>query len=158
MTAMRRKALGLFWLAVMLGLAIGCSGKSGDPKQEDKKGGEQDEGKAPHGGTLFAPGTKQHPYHLELKLEKDKPTYLYVLDSKVKNAVPITARAIELEIKGDKPQTIQFKADRQQGDSEGESSRFMAPAGKVPAELDLAKVEIHAAIKEKQYHFIVDKD
>src|SRR5262249_31354924 len=124
-------------------------------KKGDKKG-EEDEGEAPHGGKMFAP-KGQHTYHLELKQEKDKPTYLYVYDSKIKNAVPITAKTIEMEIKGDK-QKIEFTADRQKDDPEGLSSGFMAPAGKIPENLDLSKVEFHAEIKGKQYHFVEDKD
>ena len=89
---------------------------------------------------------------------KDKPTYLYVLNDKANKHVPITAKTIEMEIKGDKPQTIEFKAESQEGDPKDESSRFTAPSGKVPDKLDLSKVEIHATIKDKQYHFVEDKD
>ena len=152
---MRRKLLGLFWLGVLLSLAAGCSGKASDQTKEPKKG--EDEGL--HGGTLFAPGKGQHTYHLELsKPEKDKPVYLYVLNSNANKHVPISAKTIEMEIKGDKPQKIEFKAESQEGDQKDESSRFTAPAGKVPDKLDLSKVEIHVEIKGKQYHFLEDKD
>jgi len=164
---MRRKLLGLLWLGMVLALVAGCSGSSkndsakkddGTKKDDAKKDDDKkDEGEAPHGGKLFAPGTKQHPYHLELTQEKGKPTYLYVWDSKVKKPVPITAKTIEMEIKGEKAK-IEFKADRQEGDPEGESSRFKAAEGKVPDKLDLSKVEIHAKIKGKDYHFVEDKD
>jgi len=158
---MRGKVWGLFWLGLVLALAAGCSGQSGGPKKddkkEDKKGGEPDEGKPPHGGALFAP-KGQHTYHLELTKEMGKPAHLYVLDGKVKKYVPITAKTIEMEVKGDKPLKIEFKAEPQEGETKDASSRFTAPAGKVPDNLDLSKVEIHAEIKDKQYHFTEDKD
>ncbi|MBI1915316.1 MAG: hypothetical protein HYS12_11345 [Planctomycetes bacterium] len=150
---MRRKRLGVFWLAVLLSLTVGCSGKSSDQKKEPKK--DEDEGL--HGGKLFAP-KGQHTYHLELTQAKDKPAYLYVLNDKANKHVPITAKTIEMEYKGDKPQKIEFKAESQEGDPKDESSRFTAPAGKIPDKLDLSKVEIHAEIKGKQYHFVEDKD
>jgi len=152
---MRGKLLGLFWLGVLLSLTAGCSGQSSDQKKELKK----DEGEGLHGGVLFAPGKGQHTYHLELsKPEKDKPAYLYVLNSNANKHVPITAKSIEMEIKGDKPQKIEFKAESQEGEPKDESSRFTAAAGKVPDKLDLSKVEFHAEIKGKQYHFVEDKD
>ncbi len=150
---MRRQLLGLFWLGVLLSLAAGCSGKASDQTKEPKKG--EDEGL--HDGKLFAP-KGQHTYHLELTQEKDKPAYLYVLNHKANKHVPITAKTIEMEIKGDKPQKIEFKAESQKEDPEDESSRFTAPAGKIPDKLDPSKVEIHAEIKGKQYHFVEDKD
>jgi hypothetical protein len=151
---MRRKALGLFWLGVLLSLAAGCSGKSSEPKKDSKK----DEGEGLHSGTLFAPGKGQHTYHLELsKPAKDKPTYLYVLGEKADRHVPISTKTIEMEIKGD-PSKIEFKAEPQEGDPEGKSSRFTAAAGKVPDKLDLSKLEFHAEIDKKQYHFVEDKD
>ena len=149
---MRKKALGMFWLGVLLSLAVGCSGKSSDQKKESKK----DEGEGLHGGKLFAP-RGQHTYHLELTQEKGKPAYLYVLNANANKHVPITAKTIEMDIMGDKPQKIEFKAESQDGDPKDESSRFAAPAGKLPDNLDLSKVEIHAEIKGKQYHFVEDK-
>src|SRR5437667_10819174 len=138
-TAMRRKLLGLFWLGVLLSLAAGCSGKASDQTKEPKK--DEDEGL--HDGILFAPGKGQHTYHLELsKPEKDKPVYLYVLNSNANKHVPISAKTSKMEIKGDRPQKIEFKAESQKEDPEDESSRFTAPAGKDPCKLDISKVEI----------------
>src|SRR5262249_43245121 len=127
-------------------------------KPSDKKDPKEPEGEGLHGGKLYAPGRGQHTYHLELsKPEKDKPTYLYVLGSKADKHVPITATTIEMESKGDPPM-IEFKADRQDGDPEGKSSRFTAAAGKVSDKIDLSKVEFLVEIDGKQYHFVEDKD
>ncbi len=147
---MRRKLLRLIGLALAVIVVLGWSATTA-------RGDKKDEGEAPHGGVLFAPGGK-HVYHLELKLEKDKPAYLYLWDSKVKKPVSTTTKAFVLTIKGEKAVKVEFKAEPQKGDPEGSSSRFSAAAGKVPEKPDLEKVEISGEIKGKQYHFTLDKD
>ena len=162
---MRRTLLRLVGLSVVVAMILGCSATKADAekkdeakKADDKKADDnKDEGEGLHGGVLFAPGGK-HVYHLELKLEKDKPAYLYLLDSKAKKHVATTTKMFVLTIKGEKGVKVEFKADPQKGDPEGESSRFSAAAGKVPEKPDLEKVEISGEIKGKQYHFTLDKD
>jgi hypothetical protein len=127
-------------------------------KPPDKKKTEKHEAAAPHGGILFAP-PGQHDYHGELKVDKaGKTATVYLFDEDVEKAVPTKAEAITLTVKDTPPVQITLKADRQNSDPEGQSSRFSGTHERLGSDLDPEKVEISVMIKGKQYELKVDKD
>ena len=83
---------------------------------------DHDHDEGPHGGTVIEFGK----YHGEFVVDHTKKTAtVYILDGKVKNAVPISASKLLLSIK-----TPQFQADLfavpQDSDPKGKCSRFVA--------------------------------
>ncbi len=154
---MRRRAWWTMAAALVLGVALGCSGKPGasgtGPQPSAPAEGEEE---APHGGILFA--TKDHKYHVEVVVDKEKPPVLYLLDNKVKNAVPTPEDKWQMTIKGTPPQKLEFVPEPQTGDPKGETSRFKGPADpKLKPDLDWDKVEISGKVKGKPYVFQPDK-
>jgi len=121
MTATKFLAAG----ALTIGVALaGCGPKEGATptvlKGEAKD--DHDHGAGPHGGTIIEFGK----YHAEFTVDHGKKqATVYVLDGKVKNAVPIAAVKLLLSIK-----SPQFQADLvavpQDGDPKGKASRFVA--------------------------------
>lgn len=151
---MKRNLFVAACFALVSALLLGCSSTTPPAKDGAKKNGEEHGEKGPHGGTLFA--TPDHKYHLELVAEKGKPATLYVLDSRVKNAVPTAAETFTLTIKGDKPVKVTFKAKR--GEGLTKASEFTAGEGEMPETVDFEKVEISGEIDGKPYHFKLDEE
>src|SRR5262245_45027494 len=151
---MKRNLFASACFALVTALAVGCSGSSQPKKEGGKKPEESHEEEGPHGGTLFA--TPDHKYHLELVAGKGKPAVLYVLDNKVKNAVPTAAETFTLTAPGEKPLKVEFKAKR--GEGATKASEFTAKEGEIPEKMDLEKVEISGEIDGKPYHFKLDKE
>ena len=124
---MNAKLLALGVLALGLS-AFGC-GKSADDKKKDetpvKKNGHGDDGdhgEGPHGGTVIEFGK----YHGEFVVDHGKKqATVYILDGKVKNAVPVAAEKLLLNIKTPMFQA-ELKAMPQDTDPKGKSSRFVA--------------------------------
>jgi hypothetical protein len=124
---MNLKLLGLG--ALLIGLsAVGCDKPAGGPpKAADKKvaktgDDDHDHGEGPHGGTVIEFGK----YHAEFCMDHGKKqATLYILDGKVKNAVPISAAKLSLSIK-QPPFQVDLVAVPQDGDPTGKSSRFVA--------------------------------
>ena len=83
---------------------------------------------------------------------------LISMNSKAKKHAPVATKTFVLTLKGEKPLKVEFKPEPQKDDPEGTSSRFTAPAGRLPEKPALDKIEITGAIKGKQYHFTEDKD
>jgi YHS domain-containing protein len=90
-------------------------GKVGDVDHSDHSNG-------PHGGNVIDFG----PYHAELTVDQTtKKATIYILDSSIKNAVPIAADKLQLSIKSPQFQ-VDMLADPQPGEAKGKSSRFSA--------------------------------
>ena len=114
-------------LAVTL-LATGCGPKSDDKSSSDGKTGKTD----PHpteglnGGDLIELGN-DHKYHGEFKHDEKAGTMtIYILDGTAKKTVPIKAKTIVINLKHEgEPKTYTFTAKSDEGDPEGQSSRFV---------------------------------
>ena len=130
-TNAKLQALGLLLAALIV---AGCgqqkpadTPKDGDKKAEKKDGGktkddDHDHGPGPHGGTVIEFGK----YHGEFKVDHAKKTAtVWILDGNVKNAVPVATDKLLLSIKTPQFQ-VDLKADPQEGDPKGKSSRFVA--------------------------------
>ncbi|QEG39299.1 hypothetical protein [Roseimaritima ulvae] len=80
-------------------------------------------GAGPHDGTVGDWGGGK--YHVEFTVDHDQQqATVYVLGSDEKTATPIDAESIELSIV-DPPMQVTLAAQPQEGDPEGESSRFV---------------------------------
>lgn len=123
---MNAKLLALGVLALGLS-AFGCGKANDDKKKDDKPPVKKDDdhddhGPGPHGGTVIEFGK----YHGEFVVDHaKKQATVYILDGKVKNAVPIAAEKLLLSIKSPMFQT-DLKAMPQDSDPKGKSSRFVA--------------------------------
>jgi len=120
------KLLGVGILAMAFAV-VGCNPAPTPSKVTDKttKVDETDEhehGEGPHKGTIIEFGK----YHAEFVVDHDKKqATVYILDGKVKDAVPIAVETLTLSIKTPQFQT-ELKAVPQEGDPMGKSSRFVA--------------------------------
>jgi hypothetical protein len=150
---LRWSALAILFAALLLG--TGCSGKQNDHKDSDSENDEHEKG--PHGGVVVDWG-KNHEYHLEfLPNHKTKTATVYVLDRKVKNAVPIPVESITLTITNVKPPVqITLKAEPQEGDPQGKASRFSGKHDQIGVEMDF-KGEISGKIADKPYSGTFDE-
>jgi hypothetical protein len=127
----------------------------GKPAEEGKK---HDEDEAPHGGMLYAakPG---HKLHAELLIDKgSKKATVYILDDKAKKAVPIKAATVTVSVKDTPPVQVVLKADKQEGDPEGQASRFSGTNDRFGSEVKEKQVEISAEIDGKQTTFEPEAD
>ena len=147
-------------------LAVALLGTAGCPSTKDsgQKAAKRDQKKdashaeqAPHGGTLFADEGDKH--HAELVLDKaGKKATVYLLDGKVKNAVPIGEKTITVNIADNPPVQITLQAEPQKEDKTDTASRFSGIHDRLGNDLDMDKVEIEAKINGKPFVFKVDKD
>ncbi len=158
---MQRTRFCIWLLIPFIGIAFliaGCNSNvqktaATHAKKDDKK----DEEEAPHGGTLFA--IDSHKYHAELLVDKSaKKATVYFYDKKVKNAVPTSAKTINLNIAEQAPLQIALQAERQGSDPAGNASRFSGTNERLAKDLNMEKVEIDATIEGKPYVFKLDKD
>lgn len=123
-----QKFLAAYLLTAGL-MVAGCgqpapTSQKADPKAATKGGGEEnhDHDEGPHGGTVMDFGK----YHAEFTVDhKAKAATVYILDGKVKNAVPVAAAKLLLSIKAPSFQT-DLVAAPQDGDPKGKASRFVA--------------------------------
>lgn len=142
---------GLLVLAVLV--TAGCSppesktqGKATSPEE---KGHEHPE--APHGGLIVEWGSSgKEEFHAEVVIDRTKKKVtVYVLDDKVKDAVPIDAKEIVLNLKAPVAQ-IKLKAEPQEKDKEGKSSRFSAVDDRF-GKAEKLRGEVSGFIGTKQY-------
>ena len=83
---------------------------------------DHDHGPGPHGGTVIEFGK----WHGEFCMDHGKKqATVYILDGSVKKAVPVATDKLLLSIKTPQFQ-VEMKADPQEGDPKGKSSRFVA--------------------------------
>lgn len=88
------------------------------PNEDD----HSDHSHGPHGGNVIDFG----PYHAELTVDPaTKKATVYILDSSIKNAVPIAVEKLQLSIKAPQFQ-VDLAADPQPGEPNGKASRFSA--------------------------------
>jgi hypothetical protein len=111
-------------LLVALVIAAGCTdqpAKSDRPKKATK---ESHPSKGPHGGALAEWGEEN--YHAEFTVDHaKKQVIIYILDGSAKKAEPVAADTLTLTISNVKPPVqVTLKADPQDGDPKGQSSRF----------------------------------
>ena len=109
-----------------LWLLSGCGGKTEyqeygkSEKAAPEEHHEHEHG--PHGGHIVELG--EHEYHAEVVVEGQKVT-VYFLDAKLEKPQPVAAQEVVLNVEAD-GQTIPvtLAAAPQEGDPEGQSSRF----------------------------------
>lgn len=90
-----------------------------------KDGGHSHAAKGPHKGALIELGEEE--YHGEIVLdEKADSVTIYLLGSNAKDAVPIEASDVVINLKhGDKPEQFKLKASPLKTDPKGKSSCFV---------------------------------
>jgi len=107
--------------------APGHSEDDGHDHGEEGHGGEEHEAHdhahaGPHGGDIIELGDEA--YHAELVHENNVVT-VYLLDGQLKNAVPIEAKSLVLNLQVDgAPKQFKLAAAPQDDDPEGKCSRF----------------------------------
>lgn len=125
-------------LSTIVLAAIGCSEPAKpapptkDTAQKEKHDHKHGEGEhahpehGPHGGDLVELGKEE--YHAEVVHdEASGKVTIYVLDSAAKQAVPIEAAQVTINVKHDgKGEQFEVKASPQEGDGDGKSSRFVS--------------------------------
>lgn len=134
----------IFGLALILFVGCSDSGKtakntSGTPApKEDAHGGHDHPTKGPHGGSLIELGKEE--FHAELIHDELGGTVtIYVLDNKAKNAVPISATEVVINLKHDgKGEQFKLAASPQESDEKGKSSRFVSKDKELVEDLDHA--------------------
>jgi len=119
------------WKALVCGvlgfaLVAGCgrpATQTKAPVNKDDHDEHDEHGPGPHKGTVIEFGGK---YHGEFTVDHaTKTATVYILDVRVKNAVPVSAKTADLTIKSPAFQ-VQMKASPQEGDPAGKASRFVA--------------------------------
>lgn len=149
--------------ALSLGLAIrtsaaeqpaagGAKAKPG-AKAEDKKEGHDHSETGPHGGPIIELGEEE--YHGEIVLEdKTKTVTIYLLGSNAKDAVPIDAPEVVINLKhGNKPEQFKLKASPTKTDPKGKASRFVLKSDDLLHDLhhDNADARLRVKIAGKSY-------
>ena len=110
-----------------------------------------DEG--PHHGDLVELGNEE--FHAEVVHGEDGSVSVYVLDSAAKNAVPIDATELTINITHDgKAEQFKLPADRDTADPEGKSSRFSLRKDELASDLDShdAAARLVVMINGKSYN------
>ncbi len=124
-------------------VAVGCSGDEGtDTETADSTSNTADTdshtddhpSEGPHHGSLIEFGA--HEYHGEFVHDAESIT-IYILDSGVTEQVPIDAESVTLNVTHDgAPSAHVLAADPDEGDPEGQSSRFVLTDAAVVEMLD----------------------
>lgn len=130
-------------------LFVGCSDSGKTPKntsgtptpKEEGPGAHDHPTKGPHGGSLIELGKEE--FHAELLHDELGGTVtIYVLDSKAKTAVPISATEVVINLKHDgKGEQFKLAASPQESDEKGKSSRFVSKDKELVEDLDHAGAE-----------------
>ncbi len=124
---MRTLSLGMLGLGTLL--FLGCADAKTPEQPAGKTQNEEHDhdhehahGDPPHGGTLIELGEEE--YHGELVHDQEAGTVtVYILDGHVENAVPIAAEEITISAQS---QSYTLKAQPQEGEAQGQSSRFVS--------------------------------
>src|SRR5262245_23961845 len=129
-----RNCLRVLTAAAMLALVLtGCDrpAKTEAPKKPPAAA-HPDRG--PHGGPLAEWGEEQ--YHVEFTVDREKKrARVYILDGSATKAAPIATESVTLTLTRPAGQ-ITLKAEPQEGDPKGQSSRFSATDEKLGTEGD----------------------
>jgi hypothetical protein len=120
MTTWKAMVCGVLGFALVAGCGQPAAPTKAPPKTEED---DHEHGPGPHKGTVIEFGGK---YHGEFVVDHPTRTAtVYILDVRVKNAVPISAKTVDLTIKSPAFQVV-MKASPQEGDPAGKASRFVA--------------------------------
>jgi hypothetical protein len=145
-------------------LTAGCTvgtGKGGAKKRVGGPSKAHDHAEqGPHGGALAEWGEEK--YHAEFTVDHPKKqATVYILDGTAKKPSPIPAETITLTLTNVKP-TVQFtlKADPQEGDPKGSSSRFIGTHDQLGVEMEyegeisgrVGDTPYVGAFEEKEHH------
>lgn len=103
--------------------------------------------KGPHKGALIELGEEE--YHGEIVLdEKAESVTIYLLGSNAKDAVPIEATDVVINLKhGDKPEQFKLKASPLKTDPKGKSSRFAVKDHELIHDLRAANAQPRLRVK-----------
>ncbi|MBL4883353.1 MAG: hypothetical protein JKY95_02300 [Planctomycetaceae bacterium] len=168
-----------FWLGCLsLAFFLGCSGPADDSSHAGGAGDDaahSDEGDdhsghdhaghahpthGPHKGDLIELGNEE--YHGEVVDDHDNGTVtIYILDSAGKNAVPIAAKEIVVNLKHEgKGEQFKLAASPEEGEAEGMSSRFVSTDKEFAEELDHnhGDATLVVTIKGTQYRGKINHD
>jgi hypothetical protein len=143
-------------LSAFVSLA-GCSSQTDDkspvsgadpaaPADNSGGHGHAHPSEGPHHGQLIELG--QEEYHAELVHDDDAGTVtVYILDGSVKNAVPIEAAELLINLKHDgKGEQFKLTASPDKGDPDGRSSRFVSDDAELSEDLDAAGTEARLVV------------
>lgn len=135
----------LLFTALLIGCAGGDDYETVTSEDADRAEAHVDEHhhshEAPHGGHLIELG--DHKYNAEVVLEAEpKQLVVFILDAHAENAVAIDAQTLSLSLDG--AETISLEAQPQEGDANGQSSRFVAAGDAVEGIGDLD--DLHGSI------------
>jgi hypothetical protein len=144
-------------LVTVLALIAGCSGKTDNQKDKKMDSARKDddhdhEDKGPHDGVIVHWGGAKHDYHPEFTVDhKTKKATVYILGPDAKKLKAIPSESITVTISNVKPPVqITLKADRQENDPEGKSSRFSGTHDALVTEMDF-KGTISGKVGDKVY-------
>lgn len=131
--------IGRFMGAVALSGVLassGCSKEAPKPKAETKHADAAHPEVGPHGGSLIELGKEE--FHAELVHdEKAGEVTFYILDGAAKNAVPIDATEVLVNLKHDgKGEQFKVAAKPASGDPAGKSSCFFSADKELAGDLD----------------------
>jgi hypothetical protein len=142
------KELMLLGAMALVIVAVGCSeeegsnatatsgaGSSGSADTSHDEGGHEHPSEGPHHGSLIEFG--DHEYHGEF-VHDDESITIYILDGEAAEQVPIEAESITLNVTPEEGDPVQHEltADPDEGDPEGQSSRFVLTDAAVVEMLD----------------------
>jgi hypothetical protein len=156
MNRMRPWAVTVGFLMATVLLVSGCPAprapsKNDDPKTKGVAKKEEHPEKGMHGGAL-AEFEDEEDHHFEFTVDHaKKQAIVYILDSTAKKAVPIAAETVNLEITSAKPKVeLTLKADPQESDPKGKSSRFVGTHDELGKEVEFAG-ELSVKLDGKKY-------
>ncbi len=149
--------LGLFAAAALVGCGTSKSGSStdgsltmdGPPPATVDTHDHASEG--PHHGSLVELGKEE--YHAEVVHTQDSVT-VYILDKQAKNAVPIDATEVMINIVHDgKPEQFKLAAAPEASDGAGKSSKFILTDAELASHIDdsAAAPKLSLSIAGKSY-------
>ena len=130
------RLLGLGALLTALVLTGCSSGGKPDNKKADDEEAHGHPSKGPHGGALAEWGDEEYHPEFTVDHEKKKAT-VYILDGTARKVKPIAADSITLTILNVKPPLVlTLKAEPEESDPKGSSSRFSGTDEKLGVEMD----------------------
>jgi hypothetical protein len=120
--------------------------------EQDHKHGHAHPSEGPHHGDLVELGSEE--YHAEVVRGEGDAVTIYILDATAKNAVPIEATEVTLNLTHDgKPEQVQLPATPEASDGQGKSSKFSVVNAELASHLDDEKssARLVVTVAGKQY-------
>lgn len=141
----------------------GCGkGHSGGQPSQSAATGESHEHptEGPHHGSLIELGNEE--YHAELLHDEQAGTItVYILDSAGKQAVPVDAKELTINLSHDgQAEQFSLAASPETGDPPGQSSRFVSSDAELAEELDHEGVQAQlvVSVSGKQFRGVIEHD